>query len=105
MGESYLLLHDGLLKSRTNHGLAPLLLASAPNGSSVGCLHDALLLALLDALLERAIEASLRAQRSGIGAADGRRIGPLTKTGVVGRDWVIGDAAYRGGGKGAGDGA
>lgn len=100
---SYLLLHDSLLEPRTNHGLAPFLLGSAPHAGPVGSLHHALLLASLDALLQGRVETALGAGGRGIGRADGR--GGLFAARVVGRDGVVADAADGGCGEGAVGGA
>lgn len=102
LAKTYLVVHNHLLESRSNHSFLSGLLATAPNTFSVGRLHDSALLSLGNRLLQWLVHVAFAAQGHGIGAADGR--GCRTVLGVVGWDGVVGAADERGAGEGAGDG-
>ena len=88
---TYLVCHDSLLETRANHSPLAGLLAPAPDTLAVGGLRDTELLALLYALLEDLVLATLSGSGCGIGGRDGRS--GVAAFGVVGWDWVVGGGA------------
>lgn len=83
----YLIFHDRLLKSRSNHGLCPLPLAPAPCRRPVRCLLYTLVFTLCRSLHQCRISASHRHSREVLGAGYGRVA--LFRVGVVCGDWVV----------------
>jgi hypothetical protein len=98
----YLIIHDHLLESRSNHGFLSGLLATAPHSLSVGGLHAPALFTLGNRLLQWLVHVAFAACGGCIGAADWR--GCRAVFGVVGGDWVVGQEGAVGGER-AGDAA
>ena len=88
---TYLVCHDGLLKTRANHSPLAGLLAPAPDARAIRGLHGAQLLALLYALLKDLVLAALGGCGHCIGGRNGRP--GMAAFRVVGRDWVVGSGA------------
>jgi hypothetical protein len=98
----YLIIHDHLLESRSNHSFLSGLLAAAPHSLPVGRLHASTLFALGNGLLQWLVHVAFAACGGCIGAADWR--GCRAVFGVVGGDWVVGQEGAVGGER-AGDAA
>jgi len=88
IGLSYLIFHDCLFKSWSNHCLRPWLLAPAPDSSPVRGLHDTLVLRLFSLLYESFILSAVRNCGESIRARYWRSSSRLLR--AVGWDCVIG---------------
>jgi hypothetical protein len=87
------MLHDGLLKAWSHHGLRSRFLASTPDRRSIRRLGDTFLLGVRGLLDEGGVLVSHRGGGEGIGARDGR--GAIPRVGVVRGYGVVGGGAVQ----------